>query len=157
MPVRAPSDDAVEAVSRASRALVAVAARSLAAAGEDVTLPQYRALVVLAGRGPQRVADLAEALAVTPSTATRMTDRLVRKGMVRRHRPPTNRRTVQVTLTATGRALVDAVTVARRVEIGRVLRQVPTADRPALVAALSGLADAAGEPPEAGDLAGWSL
>ena len=46
-------DELVDTVLAASRALVAVAARSLAAAGDDVTLPQYRALVVLAARGPQ--------------------------------------------------------------------------------------------------------
>lgn len=154
---RVPSDEVVEAVLRASRALVAIAARSLAAAGEDVTLPQYRALVVLAGRGTQRVQDLAEALGVNASTATRMADRLARKGLVRRHRPPSNRRTVQVTLTAAGRDLVDAVTASRRTEIGRVLRRVPAAERPALIAALSGLADAAGEPEESDLLAGWSL
>ena len=46
-------DELVDTVLAASRALVAVAARSLAAAGDEVTLPQYRALVVLAARGPQ--------------------------------------------------------------------------------------------------------
>ncbi|MGH3283480.1 MAG: MarR family winged helix-turn-helix transcriptional regulator [Streptosporangiaceae bacterium] len=73
-------DELVDTVLAASRALVAVAARSLAAAGDEVTLPQYRALVVLAARGPQGTAELAAALAVNPSTATRMCDRLVRKG-----------------------------------------------------------------------------
>ena len=52
-------DDLVDAVLGASRALVAVAARSLADLAEDVTLAQYRALVELAARGPQRPADLA--------------------------------------------------------------------------------------------------
>ena len=41
-----------DALLTASRALVAVAARSLAAVDDDVTLPQYRALVVLAVAGP---------------------------------------------------------------------------------------------------------
>src|ERR1700753_1331614 len=76
----------VDAVLTASRTLVAVAARSLGAAAEDTTLAQYRALVVLASRGPQRMGDLAEALGVTPSTAGRMCDRLVRKELIRRHR-----------------------------------------------------------------------
>ena len=40
----------------ASRVLVAIAARSLADVGEEVTLTQYRSLVVLASRGPQGVA-----------------------------------------------------------------------------------------------------
>ena len=78
------TDDVVDAVLGASRALVAVAARSLANVGEDVTLAQYRVLVVLASRGPQRLADLATALAVDRSTATRMCDRLVRKRLIGR-------------------------------------------------------------------------
>src|SRR5690348_13934892 len=88
------SDELVDTVLAASRALVAVAARSLAAAGDEVTLPQYRALVVLATRGPQGTAELAAALAVNPSTATRMCDRLVRKGLIRRHRQPGDRRAI---------------------------------------------------------------
>jgi hypothetical protein len=53
---------AVDAVLTASRSLVAVATRSLGAAAEETTLAQYRALVVLASRGPRRMVDLAEAL-----------------------------------------------------------------------------------------------
>src|ERR1700758_4144484 len=109
-PVRAADDELVDSVLAASRALVAVAARSLAAAGDEVTLPQYRALVVLAANGPQGTAELAAALAVTPSTATRMCDRLVRKGLVRRHRQAGDRRSVRITLTAAGRGLVAEVT-----------------------------------------------
>ena len=77
----------VDEVLTASRALVAVSTRSLGAAAEDTTIAQYRALVVLAARGSQRMVDLAGALDVTPSTAGRMCARLVRKGLVRRHRP----------------------------------------------------------------------
>ena len=64
-------DSMVDAVLSASRVLVAIAARSLADAGEEVTLTQYRSLVVLASRGPQSMAALAEAVAVTPATASR--------------------------------------------------------------------------------------
>ena len=68
----------MDAVLTASRSLIAVATRSLGAAAEETTIAQYRALVVLASRGPQRMVDLAGALEVTPSTAGRMCDRLVR-------------------------------------------------------------------------------
>src|SRR6516165_11218848 len=82
-----PADAAaVDAVLMASRSLIAVATRSLGAAAEEITIAQYRALVVLASRGPQRMADLAGALGVTPSTAGRMCDRLVRKKLIRRQR-----------------------------------------------------------------------
>ncbi len=107
-------DELVDTVLAASRALVAVAARSLAAAGDEVTLPQYRALVVLAARGPQGTAELAAALAVNPSTATRMCDRLVRKGLIRRHRQPGDRRAVRIALTAPGRDLVAEVPFEQR-------------------------------------------
>ena len=76
----------MEAVLTASRTMIAVATRSMGAAAEDTTIAQYRTLVVLASRGPQRLADLACALGVSPSTAGRMCDRLVRKGLIRRHR-----------------------------------------------------------------------
>jgi len=46
------------------------------AAAEDTTIAQYRALVVLASTGPQRMVDLAGALDVTPPTAGRMCDRV---------------------------------------------------------------------------------
>lgn len=65
------SDAIVDAVLTASRVLVAVAARSLGDIAEEVTLTQYRTLVVLASRGSQSLAELAEAVAVTPPTATR--------------------------------------------------------------------------------------
>ena len=75
------ADEAVvDAVLTASRTLVAVATRSLGAAAEDTTIAQYRALVVLASQGPQRMVDLAAALDVTPPTAGRMCDRLLRRG-----------------------------------------------------------------------------
>jgi hypothetical protein len=51
-------DELVEALLSASRVMVGLAARSLADLDSDVTLPQYRALVVLASRGPQRVVDI---------------------------------------------------------------------------------------------------
>jgi len=84
--------EVVDAVLRASRVLVSVAARSLAAVDQDVTLPQYRALVVLASRGPQRPSELAEALAVHPSTITRLCDRLTAKRLVHRAESAVSRR-----------------------------------------------------------------
>ena len=116
---------AVDAVLTASRTLVAVATQSLGAAAEDTTIAQYRALVVLASRGPQRMTDLAAALDVTPSTAGRMCDRLVRKGLIRRHRARSDRRAVQVSVTAAGREVVDQATARRRALIAGISGQAP--------------------------------
>lgn len=146
-PTEPQSGELVDAVMTASRVLVAIAARSLAGAG-DVTLPQYRALVVLAGRGPQRSIDLADALGVNPSSATRLLDRLVRTGLVRRTRSRTDRRVVQVTLSGAGRDLVAEVTRRRRAEVERLLAALPAEQHELVVTALRAIADAAGEVPE---------
>lgn len=150
-------DPVIEAVLHASRALVAVAARSLANAGEEVTIPQYRALVVLAGLGSQAPAALAGTLGVNPSTVTRMCDRLVRKGLVRRWTDRQDRRQVRVALTKAGRCLVSEVTERRRAEIGRIVAAIPPAGRSRLVESLGAFADAAGELSDQDWSAGWEL
>src|SRR5690242_8818690 len=126
-------DQVVDAVLRASRVLLAVAVRLLAAIDDDVTLPQYRALVVLASRGPQRPTELADALAVHPSTITRLCDRLVAKRLVDRSESPANRREVSIRLTPKGRRLVDAVTARRREEIASIVTDIPARERAAMV------------------------
>ena len=139
---------AVDAVLTASRTLVAVATSSLGAAAEDTTIAQYRALVVLASRGPQRMVDLAGALDVTPSTAGRMCDRLLRKGLIRRHRARADRRAVHVSITPAGRQVVDQATARRRALIAGILGRLPASRQLAVAAALQEFAAAAGEIPD---------
>lgn len=139
---------AVDAVLAASRTLIAVATRSLGAAAEETTIAQYRALVVLASRGPQRMVDLAGALEVTPSTVGRMCDRLVRKALIRRHRARADRRAVLVSLTAAGREVVDQATARRRELLAGILAHLPAGQQRAVAEALSIFAAAAGEIPD---------
>ncbi|HEX4983533.1 MAG TPA: MarR family transcriptional regulator [Ilumatobacteraceae bacterium] len=141
-------DSVTDAVLLASRALVAVASRSIASVDEAVTLPQFRALVVLDSNGGQRrVGELAHELRISPSTATRLCDRLVRKRLVRRDVDPTNRREVAISLSSRGRDLVRAVTERRRVEIASIMSKVPPAQRATIIDALTAFRDAAGEDP----------
>jgi len=138
----------VDAVLTASRTLVAVSTQSLGAAAEHTTIAQYRMLVVLASHGPQRMVDLAAALDVTPSTAGRMIDRLVRKKLARRHRARTDRRSVVVSVTAAGRQVVDEATARRRVLIEEILVRLPSGQQQAIASAFEAFAAAAGEVPE---------
>ena len=147
----------IDAVLGASRVLVAVAARSLAEHEEEVSISQYRALVLLASRGPQRPVDLAEALAIDPSTATRLCDRLVRKRLISRRRQGTDRREVRLDLTSRGQQLVDSVTERRRLEIEHVLENVPAGERQALTRAFALFASHAGEIPDAQWPRSWDL
>ena len=129
-----------------SRVLVAVASRSIAAVDDAVTLPQFRALVVLEG-GNRKVGELAHELRIQPSTATRLCDRLVRKGLARREVDDANRREVTVSLSSTGRSLVREVTARRRREIASIMAKVPSAQRVMIVKALTAFCEAAGESP----------
>jgi DNA-binding MarR family transcriptional regulator len=147
--------DLVEAFLTASRVLVAVAVRSLAAGNAEITLPQHRALVLLASRGPQRMADLADLLGVNSSTATRHCDRLQHRGLIRREPATDDRRAVRVSLTPAGNQLVHEVSDARRTEISRILRAMPRETRRPLLEALRGFAHAAGEVPEQSWSLGW--
>jgi DNA-binding MarR family transcriptional regulator len=141
-------EGAVDGVLAASRALVAIATRSLGAAAEETTIAHYRALVVLASRGPQRISDLAGALGVAPSTAGRMCDRLVRKRLVRRNRVRADRRSVQVSITPAGRRVVDEATARRRALIAETLARLPSAMQQVVAGALLSFAAAAGEVPD---------
>jgi DNA-binding MarR family transcriptional regulator len=144
----AVEDEDVESVLTASRAMIAVAVRSLSGLAEEITIAQYRTLVVLASRGPQRIADLADLLGVLPSTAGRMCDRLVRRGLVTRHRAQADRRVVRISITAAGREVVDEATRQRRVYIAAILAQLPPARRREAAAALRAFAEASGEVPD---------
>src|SRR5665213_43134 len=150
-------DTVVDAVLSASRVLVAVAARSLADIAEEVTLTQYRTLVVLASRGPQNLVGLAEAVGVTPATATRMCDRLVKKKLIVRQSEQDDRRQVRLALTNKGLKLVGAVTNRRRREIEAILSTIAPEEQTVLVQALSQFAAAAGEVPEQDWSTGWAL
>ena len=143
-----------DAVLAASRVLVGVAARSIAAAEDSVGVNQFRALVILASRGPMHSAALAEAMGVHPSNATRTCDRLVAAGLLDRRDNPTDRRHLQLTLTDKGQHLVDGVMQRRRAAVQNILVQMPRADRHRLTEALIQFAEAGGEPPEQ-DL--WSV
>jgi DNA-binding MarR family transcriptional regulator len=151
-----PREELVDALLSASRAMVAIAGRSLAGLDADVTLPQYRALVVLASRGPQRPVDISTELGVNPSTGTRMCDRLARKQLIRRYRSTANRREVRLSLTPAGRQLVEEVTLRRREELSRFVDAMPQSWHQPVTQALRSLSAAVGEVPESEWWLGWA-
>jgi DNA-binding MarR family transcriptional regulator len=64
---------------------------------------------------------------------------------------------VHIALTETGRELIDTVTVRRRREIADLLTAIPLETQRSVVAALTQLAEVAGEVPEQDWSAGWDL
>lgn len=89
----------VDAVMRASRALIGIAAASVAEVDDTVTVPQLRVLMMVATRGPLNLAAVAEGLQVSASNASRICDRLLRAGFLDRRDDPSDRRNVVLSLT----------------------------------------------------------
>ena len=103
----------------------------------------------------QTLQDLAGELDVAPSTATRMCDRLVDKGLIRREVASDNRREVRLAVAPPGKELVSRVTRRRRAAIKRIVERMGPSNRRALVAALEDFAASAGEVPEDQWFLGW--
>jgi DNA-binding MarR family transcriptional regulator len=143
---RAVSGDQVEAVMAAARALVGIAAASIADVDKIVTLPQLRVLTMIATRGPMNLASVADGLGVGAPSASRICDRLLKAGLLHRQEDPSDRRNVTLTLTQDGRGLIDRVTRHRRTAVRRVLRKMTAAQREAVAEAMNLFATAAGEP-----------
>ncbi|MEO7132287.1 MAG: MarR family transcriptional regulator [Dermatophilaceae bacterium] len=135
--------DVVDAVLAANRVFVAVAAGALADLEPEVTMPQFRALVLIDMHDTMTVAHLADALGVVPSTATRMCDRLVTKHLISRTTDRTNRRQVTLRLRPEGRTLIEQSTAKRTHEISTLLTAIPAESQAELAHALGLLVQAA--------------
>lgn len=139
-------EELIEAIAASSRALIGLAARSIAETGVDLTLPQYRALVVLATRGPQRMSTLASQVGLAPSSTTRLVERLERKGYAERRPSLESRREIAVLATAEGQRQIDEVMEHRRRAITAALASIDRPTREAMLDAFVTFADAIGEP-----------
>jgi DNA-binding MarR family transcriptional regulator len=146
----AANEDSVDLITdallTASRLLVAISARSIAHVDENITIPQFRTLVILSNYGPMNLATLAGQLGVQPSATGRMVDRLVGVGLIDRQTHPTSRRELLAALTTRGRQVVRRVTAYRRDEIAAIVEAMPPAQRRGLVSALAAFTAAGGEP-----------
>jgi DNA-binding MarR family transcriptional regulator len=76
-------------------------------AEEGISLAQFHVLEPLAG-GPRTNRQLSAAAGVSSPTTTRMIDVLSARGLVSRVEDPTDRRAVLISLTASGRAALQA-------------------------------------------------
>jgi DNA-binding MarR family transcriptional regulator len=144
-----------DVVMAASRALVGIAAQSIAEVSDEVSLAQYRTLVLVEARNGMTMGDLAEMLGVNPSTATRLCDALEKKGLVERAPTPESRRVVRVEVTRDGRSLVRRSMRRRRRLIDAAVRQLPVEAQRRLGRSLAELTQALGAAGEHAWALGW--
>ena len=154
MPESFDTEAVTDALLEASKGLVGIALQTLPP-DSKVTLNQFRALVLLESEPGMRAADLADTLTVSPSTATRLCDRLVRAGLLSRTASEDDRREVRLSLTPSGREVVRDGLARRRRVLSRLVAQIPADDRAPFVRSLrvfEGAGTAGKEPPWA---LGW--
>jgi DNA-binding MarR family transcriptional regulator len=91
-------------------------------AGDEALEPgQYDTLELLVQQEAWRMSDLADALRVDPSTATRAVQRLLREGLAERHHSTADGRVVMVSATAVGRRRYEAIARQRRAVMAEML------------------------------------
>jgi DNA-binding MarR family transcriptional regulator len=117
-----------------------------AEAGEP-TAAQCRALGLLASRSHWRLADMAGALGVAPSSAGRMCDRLARQGLVHARRASGDRRAVLISVAAAGRKAAEEAELRQRALAAGILARFPASAQRAVAEAFRDFAAAAGEVP----------
>lgn len=145
----------VDALLAATRALVGAAARSVATLDGELTLVQWRALVLLDTRGPMRARALAEHLGMRPASVTGLCDRLEEKQLVRREAGTADRREVVVALSTRGRRLVRDVMRRRRRDIERLVARIEPDQCAAIVEAAAALVAVSGDAPDDAWRFGW--
>ncbi|MCF8610117.1 MarR family transcriptional regulator [Gordonia sp. HY285] len=133
---QAPIDEVI-AFETATRDLVGVALRSVERL--DVSLSQFRLLLVLHEHGPSSSVACARALGVVGSSVTRLADRLHASGHLLRGADPANRSAVTLRLTDVGRRVVQEVTDRRRRELSEAIGSLDPAERAACARALRSL------------------
>lgn len=96
-----------------------------------ITLGQFESLWVLARSddGAMRVGELAQALRITVGGASKIADRLVAAGLVRRRPDPADGRASVLTLTAKGRRAEAAATLGYEDELSDALDVLEPAER----------------------------
>jgi DNA-binding MarR family transcriptional regulator len=114
--------------------------------GLGLTQAQWRTLARLARAEGCRQADLAAIMEVAPITLARFIDRLEQSKLVERRRHPTDRRAVQLYLTARGRRLSGKMRSIAACTYDRALHGVAPADRRRLIQVLARMRDNLSDP-----------
>ncbi len=107
-----------------------------------LTLTQFGALRQLRG-GPLPAGRLASKLGISPTSLTRLLDRLESRKLVERSRDDLDRRRISIALLPDGRRLLDAVSVLEGTAIHRAAEDLTKEERRQILASLGRLVELA--------------
>ena len=104
-----------------------------------LTMTQLRVLFLLRTEDGASAGAMAESLKVTPSTLTRIVDRLVRQGLIQRETDDGDRRLVRHSLSDSGASTVEELERSGRARMNEVIDRLSASQLERLVAALEDL------------------
>jgi DNA-binding MarR family transcriptional regulator len=121
-PTRGNTDLASE-IERLLTSGIGITARAIDQTSEaaELTLVQWRVLVIASQTEGLRIGELAVHLGISIPSASRLVRRIEAQGLVTAMRADDDRRATNIALTKAGRAIVDAVVRRRRKLIGLAL------------------------------------
>jgi DNA-binding MarR family transcriptional regulator len=96
---------------------------------EGVSVPVWRVLATLSGSPGETVTGLAEACLLQQPTMTKLLDRMVRDGIVKRMPDARDRRVVRIQMLPRGEQMVKNLLVAAKAHEAEVLARFPMIDR----------------------------
>ncbi|HTU74058.1 MAG TPA: MarR family transcriptional regulator [Trebonia sp.] len=135
----------VEALELMSRAMVGLTMRSVEVLGGEVSLPQFRLLLVLSGLGRVASSRLAAEMGLGASSVTRLADKLEVAGLLTRGTDPRSRSVVTLEVTPAAERLVARVVARRQELLAEVLGRLTSRERAEVSRVARRFADLAGD------------
>jgi DNA-binding MarR family transcriptional regulator len=96
---------------------------------EGISVPVWRVLATLSGSAGETVTGLAEACLLQQPTMTKLLDRMVRDGIVKRMPDVRDRRVVRIQMLPRGEQMVKDLLVAAKAHEAEVLARFPAIDQ----------------------------
>ena len=114
-----PREGVGHMLSRARKTYILALEQQLAP--HDITASQWAVILNIADGHASTAGELAKLMRYSPGAMTRLLDRVERKGFIRRRRTGNDRRSIQLELTASGRALRPRIVEAQVSVLNRLL------------------------------------
>lgn len=95
----------------------------------SITPPQLGVLFHLDNCGPVTMKDLSELMGLTHGATTGLVDRVLKQGLITRERLESDRRVVEVSITAAGKALLERIVARRHQILSHILQELSLEDR----------------------------
>ena len=106
-----------------------------------LTAAQLACLTALSSNGALPAGKISELIMLDPSTLTGVVDRLVRRGLVKRHHDAEDRRVWKIQITTAGRKVVEEAPPTLQRRLAGSLSHLPKSERARIVACLEQVAE----------------